>query len=173
MIEVVQKYNTEMYKKAMRVLLGRQRWSMLIFGLIILGFSVAFYFDSIGYGITFSVLGVAITSFYFILPMIAMKANKRNEGLKQVFKFSQDSVRIDIYNVTAGENNAICIATYNNDYKTFYDVKEIDGVVYFFLNKTTAFLIDSRNFPTDADKLMVIGYYRANKHNAAKSFFKK
>lgn len=164
MIEVVQKYNPDMYKKCARVLMKRMMTTMLVCGIIIVLMSILFYFEDVVDGLIFSALGIFFIAMYFLMPVIMIRANTKNKHLLQKFTFTPESVKVDVYNTINGENNPVQIASSICRYNNFYDVKEINGIVYLFLNKTMAYIIDSRSFPTEADKLMVLGYYKSAKH---------
>ena len=42
-------------------------------------------------------------------------------------------------------------------------MKEINGTIYLFIAKNVAFLINAKSFPSVADKLLVMGYFRESK----------
>ena len=157
MVELYQEYDKEMYKHSAKVLMRKPMNIMIILGVAIVALSIPAYFQSISDGIILSVVGIVFCVLYFLMPLIFVKINSRNKSLSQKFTFTPDNVKVELFDKNL---NGALVSVSEFSYGQFIDVKEINGTMYLFFSKNVAFLINAKNFPSIADKLLVVGYYR-------------
>lgn len=166
MIELYQEYDNDMYKRSARVLMKKIMTIMLILGVVILALSIPSYFESITDGIILSVAGAVFCALYFLMPLIFVKINSRNKVYSQKFTFTPDTVTVELFDKRL---NGARVMINEFSYSQFIDISEINGIVFLFLAKNVAFLINAKSFPSVADKLLVIGYFREQKLKNATS----
>ena len=155
MIELYQEYDNDMYKRSARVLMKKIMTIMLILGVVILALSIPSYFESITDGIILSVAGAV-----FCTLLIFVKINSRNKVYTQKFTFTPDTVTVELFDKRL---NGARVMINEFSYSQFIDISEVNGIVFLFLAKNVAFLINAKSFPSVADKLLVIGYFREQK----------
>lgn len=160
MVELYQEYDKDMYKRSAKVLMKKVMYIMLILGVAIVALSIPSYFQHVGDGIILSVVGAVFCTLYFLMPFIFVGLNARNKIYLQKFTFTPDTVKVELFDKRF--NNAL-VSNTEFGYAQFVDMKEINGTIYLFIAKNVAFLINAKSFPSVADKLLVMGYFRESK----------
>lgn len=153
MIENITEYKLELMKEYLKYSIKKSRTTTFVCsGIIILCSLLEFLFKEYIMAGVFLAVGLFFLAIAFIMLPISMKKVTAMPDIKNEYKFFPDKLVVETFSKDKS------LGTSTIPYNAIFKVAENNNVLYIYLNKVQALVVNTDNFKESTDKEVVKAY---------------